>query len=254
MNVPSARREVARRLVGEALARVREVPRELLRRQLAVPAGAEHGLVEEDAAARRTRRSAAGSSSPRTAPGRLLLRGRTTAWRKPSSPLRSASVPAVTATRDCERREERSAPKAPARELRIPASVATARYRPRRLAREAPSEIAEAARDDRHGCERPRPAAAARCIARQTDRESHRRQRRRGRARRGTTPWRLPAPPTNPTAPQQHGDDGVRDDQLRERAQPCAAVEEGGGSECERAELERLAGRGEGGCCRSESK
>ena len=40
-----------RRLVGEARARVGEEARVVLRRQLAVPAGAEERVVEEDAAA-----------------------------------------------------------------------------------------------------------------------------------------------------------------------------------------------------------
>ena len=59
---------------------------------------------------RRTRRSGAGSSSPRTDQG-VSGSGPNHSWMKPSSPLRSDSVPAVTATATRERDEDGSEPK-----------------------------------------------------------------------------------------------------------------------------------------------
>ena len=94
------RREVVRRLVGEALAGVGEVLRVVRRRQLALPAGAEPAGCRGRRGRRRRRRSAGGSSSPRTArasraAGRTRTggsRGRRCARRTslPSRPRRSA--------------------------------------------------------------------------------------------------------------------------------------------------------------------
>ena len=200
MNVPSLAREVVRRLVGEALARVRKVARVLLGRQLAVPAGAEERPVEKDAAAD-VRVDQALAPARRVLAGRLRL-GAEPRWRKPSSPLRSESVPAVTATATASvartARGRRLAPRERESQHGGDREIEAEQARERRAERHA-----EAARDDRderagapgrrvgHGSVRDRrrepssPTAARSCSPR-------------------NEPWRPPAPPTKPTAPQKH--------------------------------------------------
>ena len=218
MNVPSLAREVARRLVGEALAGVREVPRVLLRRQLAVPPGAEQRAVEKDAAADVRVDQA-------LAPARRVL---ARALRLGAEPLLEeaelAAAERERPRRHDDRDRERGEDALPGGAIRRASASADHGTRPRgrgragsRATRRA---IAEAAGDDRD------------------ERRSRARRRARGRRARPTTsaivasaarscsprnePWRPPAPLTNPTRPRRPPRPRRRDDQLGERGEPLA--------------------------------
>ena len=194
---------------------------------------------------RRTRRSVAGSSSLRTDRA-SPARGRTTPGGSRARRCASESVPAVTATVTASVARTAPPPKAPTREPQTPAGRQPrdtdrggSRERRRAMIPRPPAAIATAAKG-------PGQPPRAWIHARPTTRAIV------ATAARSCSPRNEPWRPAGATdelhGSPEHGHDGVRDDQLCERAEPFAAVEEGGGAQCERAELGELAGRRERGC------
>ncbi len=180
-----APREVARRLVREALLCVRQITREVLRRKLALPAGAEQRAIEEDACRRRTRRSSAGSSSPRTVLG-APAPGRTTAGESRARRCGVESVPAVTQIVTASVARTAPEPKAPAREGKAHHG-GNRKIESEQAGQRRAENDPEGACDDRNPATDARPAGAG-VDPGEADGEGHRRDSRPGRARRGMSP------------------------------------------------------------------